>query len=181
MDISIKKSIAYPTPNIQSPEFSIVIVFFVKQIAFLIRNKAKQQILRKKSGYLDLGLVVWCHEVNVRPSFIWIRYLKLIFPPAITTVSQYGEGDFHPNYGKNCWEGCDQTQGPCDWCGNESWCCRREPEYEYIGNGCDGTFGGEGKHTCSLNPGILFNIGSQKCSSNPFFMNQFLPGFLGAF
>ena len=47
MDISIKKSIAYPTPNIQSPEFSIVIGFFVKQIAFLIRNKAKQQILRK--------------------------------------------------------------------------------------------------------------------------------------
>ena len=50
MDISIKKSIAYPTPNIQSPDFSIVIGFFVKQKAFLIRNKAKQQILRKKKS-----------------------------------------------------------------------------------------------------------------------------------
>ena len=101
------------------------------------------------------------NEVNVRPSM----YFKLFFSPAITTVSQYGEGDSHPNYGKNCWEGCDQTQGPCDWCGNESWCCRREPEYEYIGNGCDGTFGGEGKHTCSLNPGILFNISRPKFKS----------------
>ena len=54
------------------------------------------------------------------------------------------------NPGEKCWKSC-KGQGPCNWCGSEGWCCRKG----WIGNGCDGSFGGDNDHTCVLSPGNL--------------------------
>ena len=43
---------------------------------------------------------------------------------------------------------CNKQEGKCDWCGTEGWCCRKG----FIGNGCDGSFGGESGHRCVLKP-----------------------------
>jgi len=52
--------------------------------------------------------------------------------------------------GEQCWWGCNQKQGKCDYCGADGWCCRKN----WIGNGCDGSFGGPWSHQCFLNPNI---------------------------
>jgi len=52
------------------------------------------------------------------------------------------------NGGKDCWSGCSKTQGKCDWCGADGWCCRKN----WIGNGCDGKIGGNWGHQCVLKP-----------------------------
>ena len=50
------------------------------------------------------------------------------------------------NKGKDCWKGCEKTQGRCEWCGTEGWCCRLGWE----GNGCDGSMGAKGMgHVCT--------------------------------
>ena len=50
------------------------------------------------------------------------------------------------NKGKDCWKGCEKTQGRCEWCGTEGWCCRLGWE----GNGCDGGMGAKGMgHVCT--------------------------------
>ena len=28
------------------------------------------------------------------------------------------------NNGEDCWDGCNQLQGKCDWCGSCGYCCR---------------------------------------------------------
>merc|ERR1712083_552173 len=53
------------------------------------------------------------------------------------------------NAGKDCWKGCESTQGKCEWCGADGYCCRKGWT---LGNGCDGSFGGWRGHTCVLNP-----------------------------
>jgi len=53
------------------------------------------------------------------------------------------------NEGENCWYKCDRRQGKCSWCGTKGYCCRKDWA---TGNGCDGTFGGDGRHECSLKP-----------------------------
>ena len=53
------------------------------------------------------------------------------------------------NGGIDCYTGCNQQQGKCDWCGMDGWCCRKDS----VGNGCDGTFGGINDHQCVLKPG----------------------------
>ena len=53
--------------------------------------------------------------------------------------------------GENCWNPCDTRQGKCNWCGTDGWCC----SLGSIGNGCDGSFGGENGHVCTLKPGKL--------------------------
>ena len=56
-----------------------------------------------------------------------------------------GIGD-EGNFGKDCWSGCNQRQGPCNWCGSEGFCCRLGWE----GNGCDGGMGAKGMgHVCT--------------------------------
>ena len=54
--------------------------------------------------------------------------------------------------GEDCWTGCNYKQGKCGWCGTDGWCCRKD----WIGNGCDGTFGGQSNHQCVLKPGNIF-------------------------
>ena len=54
------------------------------------------------------------------------------------------------NGGKNCLVGCNKEQGKCDWCGMDGWCCRKD----WVGNGCDGTFGGPSSHRCVLKPSM---------------------------
>ena len=56
------------------------------------------------------------------------------------------------NAGEDCWGGCNSQQGKCDWCGTDGWCCRKD----WIGNGCDGTFGGQSNHQCVLKPGNIY-------------------------
>ena len=52
---------------------------------------------------------------------------------------------------KVCWWKCNKKQGPCDWCGT-GMCCKKGE----TGNGCDGTFGGESDHRCSMpSPSML--------------------------
>ena len=62
----------------------------------------------------------------------------------------YAKGSGLKNQGKDCWTGCNRTQGMCDWCGFDGWCCRKD----WIGNGCDGNFGGPNNHQCVLKAGI---------------------------
>lgn len=50
------------------------------------------------------------------------------------------------NGGQNCWEGCHEVQGKCNWCGSSGWCCRKD----WVGNGCNGNFGIANHHTCVL-------------------------------
>jgi len=50
--------------------------------------------------------------------------------------------------GEDCWNGCNSKEGKCDWCGADGWCCRQGS----IGNGCDGTIGGQNNHMCVLKP-----------------------------
>ena len=38
--------------------------------------------------------------------------------------------------------------------GKGGWCCRKAEMLNFVGNGCDGTFGGNDHHTCVLHPGI---------------------------
>ena len=61
-------------------------------------------------------------------------------------------GSLLENSGKNCLVGCNKKQGKCDWCGMDGWCCRKGTDW--VGNGCDGTFGGPSSHRCVLKPGI---------------------------
>ena len=53
------------------------------------------------------------------------------------------------NAGEDCWHHCNGEQGLCDWCGADGWCCRQGWT---VGNGCDGSFGGENMHACVLKP-----------------------------
>jgi len=59
--------------------------------------------------------------------------------PVVPTILQ--------NQGANCWNPCDQTAGPCDFCGTEGVCCRQgfasDPEE------CGG-LGAPNFHTCIL-------------------------------
>ena len=60
--------------------------------------------------------------------------------------------------GKNGPNGRD-GQGPCDFCGPEGYCCRKENNnYWRKTNGCDGTIGGESGHRCAAKHGISFII-----------------------
>ena len=54
--------------------------------------------------------------------------------------------------GEDCWSRCNQQPGKCDWCGTNGWCCRKGEDW--IGNGCDGTFGGQSQHLCVLDPSL---------------------------
>ena len=58
--------------------------------------------------------------------------------------------------GENCWNRCNAKQGKCRWCGTEGWCCQKGS----VGNGCDGTFGGENGHICTLKTGkrVLYSF-----------------------
>ena len=52
------------------------------------------------------------------------------------------------NAGQDCWNGCNQQQGKCSWCGAEGFFCQKG----WQGNECDGSFGGESMHACELKP-----------------------------
>ena len=54
------------------------------------------------------------------------------------------------NEGLYCWHHCNRQQGPCSWCSTKGMCCTRKPGWTDTSNGCDGTFGGQTKHECSL-------------------------------
>ena len=51
--------------------------------------------------------------------------------------------------GEDCYAGCNQRDGKCNWCGGDGWCCRKG----WVGNGCDGELGGDNRHECTLKPG----------------------------
>merc|ERR1711865_364019 len=57
--------------------------------------------------------------------------------------------------GEDCWDGCNNQQGPCDWCGT-GYCCRLG--WSDHSNGCDGSIGmvvtdrSEPRHVCSKAP-----------------------------
>ena len=55
------------------------------------------------------------------------------------------------NAGLSCWKDCNKRQGKCDWCGTDGYCCRKY-FWKNTKNGCDGSFGGNNKHTCVLKP-----------------------------
>merc|ERR1711935_1265268 len=67
----------------------------------------------------------------------------------IWTLLHIGQNDHDAleNGGKDCWNGCNKKQGKCDWCGADGFCCRMG----WIGNECDGSFGGAYGHQCVLN------------------------------
>jgi hypothetical protein len=55
--------------------------------------------------------------------------------------------------GENCWNKCNTKQGKCRWCGTEGLCCNKGT----IGNGCDGSFGGNNEFKCVVKPGTAFD------------------------
>ena len=77
---------------------------------------------------------------------------KLIYYHFIATIAAL------KNTGLDCWGACSQTQGPCSWCGTHGYCCTRKSGWTNTSNGCDGTFGGQGMHECTLKPGKWFII-----------------------
>ena len=57
------------------------------------------------------------------------------------------------NEGKDCWNACKKTEGECEWCGTEGWCCRLGWE----GNGCDGSMGAKRMgHVCTSKGDHIF-------------------------
>ena len=54
------------------------------------------------------------------------------------------------NTGNDCWNKCNDKQGPCSWCGSDGMCCTRKLSWTDKSNGCDGTIGGVTKHECVL-------------------------------
>merc|ERR1711935_238886 len=73
------------------------------------------------------------------------------YPPdyLINGSGKGGKGKGGPPGGAlNCWNWCNEMDGPCDWCGNVKLCCRKG----WIGNGCDGSIGDTNQHQCVLNP-----------------------------
>ena len=75
---------------------------------------------------------------------------------ALNNVINYNfySGNDLEHEGEDCWDHCDGKQGPCSWCGLEGMCCSMRPGY--VGNGCDGTFGGDPNHVCKLKPGKIY-------------------------
>ena len=59
------------------------------------------------------------------------------------------------NAGMDCLSRCNQTQGPCKWCGSMGFCCTKYKRYPHS-NGCDGTFGEDYFHACALKPIGIF-------------------------
>ena len=59
------------------------------------------------------------------------------------------------NEGKECIKNCENKQGSCLWCGSEGMCCTKNKSLNVTSHGCDAIFGGETRHECTLNPGIL--------------------------
>ena len=63
--------------------------------------------------------------------------------------------------GNECWGNCGQ--GPCEYCGSMGYCCRKnytditDNDNSFYDGGCDGTFGGENRHECSIKPGKLIH------------------------
>ena len=53
--------------------------------------------------------------------------------------------------GEDCYAGCNQRDGKCNWCGADGWCCRKG----WVGNGCDGELGGDNRHECTFKPGTV--------------------------
>ena len=69
------------------------------------------------------------------------------------------------NAGEDCYPHCNREQGLCDWCGADGWCCRQGWT---VGNGCDGSFGGENMHECVLKPAAkpqAPKIATKKCKN----------------
>merc|ERR1712129_632567 len=66
-------------------------------------------------------------------------WIKLEIGPSIPGSLEHG--------GKDCWNGCNKKQGKCNWCGADGFCCKMG----WIGNECDGSFGGPYGHQCVLN------------------------------
>ena len=71
---------------------------------------------------------------------------------------------------ENCWNICNLIEGKCPWCGTEGWCCRKGR----IGNGCDGSIGGNNQHQCVLKPGTGFEKGNTMCRMNNTHVNNLL-------
>merc|ERR1712241_1301508 len=65
-----------------------------------------------------------------------------------TTLNTTTAGLPLKNDGDDCWSGCKGIQGQCSWCGTKGYCCKKDER----GNGCDGYFGGNGRHICALKP-----------------------------
>merc|ERR1712166_609003 len=74
------------------------------------------------------------------------KYLKCPHTQCVTRTAGQNDHDALKNGGKDCWNGCNKKQGKCTWCGTDGFCCRMG----WIGNGCDGSFGGAYGHQCVL-------------------------------
>ena len=88
--------------------------------------------------------------VAINTEFIDVSMVNAA-PESLTNQLLYVTGSIEHS-GEDCWAGCNQQQGKCDWCGIDGWCCRQN----WIGNGCDGIFGGIMSHRCVAKPGNVF-------------------------
>ena len=97
-----------------------------------------QKIFNTLNCFLLIQLANWNQAVIVFDNFYSLTCLILELGPL-------------EHAGENCWNRCNTRQGKCRWCGTDGWCCSMAS----VGNGCDGTFGGENGHICTLKPGKL--------------------------
>ena len=104
---------------------------------------------RSPAQRLSLGLiVVWRYDVmlNLRCK----RLGSSTHNPATIVVKKEPEPTLK-NAGKNCWNGCGNRQGKCDWCGSAGMCCRYG--WSDRSNGCNGQIGIRGTgHVCAADP-----------------------------
>jgi len=90
------------------------------------------------------GLMSYGHHLRV-----WSSCSKANFEAYYATQkNNWCMPEYLENVGKDCWTGCNQKEGKCDWCGSSGWCCRKN----WSGNGCDGSIGGPFNHQCVSNP-----------------------------
>ena len=74
------------------------------------------------------------------------KYINLCFTDNSIESEKYENNvGSSSNYGKDCWNECNKTLGPCSWCGPEGWCCSKEFKHY----GCYGSFEVEKYHTCA--------------------------------
>ena len=89
---------------------------------------------------------MWNLEPNKNSNLIFLIILAYAIDDNSVTTNRI------ENEGKDCWNGCKKTQGECEWCGTEGWCCR----LGWKGNGCDGSMGAFGMgHVCTSKGNLL--------------------------
>merc|ERR1712241_1512313 len=121
---------------------------FIKGLRAFIKNIKETRKITRKKMKADFAAADINDDNRLDfEEFKTINIIQKFTNTAITTAATTAAVIGLENDGENCWSACNEIQGKCSWCGAEGYCCRKDWQ---TGNGCDGTFGGNGHHECHL-------------------------------